>query len=99
MPVDKNVENGKWFTVTTKQDYDNLKKWGQLGTSGWTQSFFQYGEYQGPGKYMHVFYDVSGPYGCTDDVGEVLTPKQVAELVSEKMRDLASILREARASQ
>lgn len=92
---------GRWFTVATKDQHDNLKRYGCLAPPKpnlWAARV-QIGTWAGPGRYMVFQYTQRCPRNCCDDdVCKVIPADEVVAQVREEMRELASILKAARGS-
>jgi hypothetical protein len=93
----RDIKDGKWFNVASKEQHTNLKTCGRLEYNSFWTSRVQIGEYLGPGRYMVLSYQQRCPRNCCDDsVHEVIPAANVVDMVKDEMRELADLLREAR---
>jgi hypothetical protein len=95
--MNRKLKNGRWFKVDSEVQHKNLKTCGKLEYDSFWTSRVQIGTYSGPGWYMVLSYQQKCPRGCCyDSVHEVIPASEVADEVRDEIRELASMLKEAR---
>jgi hypothetical protein len=96
------LQDGRWFTVATKEQHDCLKRYGQLTVPPVLpmSARVQIGDWVGPGRYLLLRYSQRCPRNCCDDdVNNVCTVAEVLEAVREQMVELARVRRQARGAE
>ena len=85
----RDLTSGKWFDLKTEKEFTQILRYGRMD-SDFYFARVQIGKWQGPGKYKLFQYSQRCPRNCCDDnVNELLTEKEVAELVNEQIVELA----------
>jgi hypothetical protein len=84
----RDLTSGKWLDIKTEAEFKQLLAYGRLDRM-WFHARVQKGDWQGPGKYKLFQYTQRCPRNCCDDnVNELLTEKEVIELVKMQVDDL-----------
>lgn len=91
------LTDGRWFDIKNEQEFNNVKRCGNLIYNPDWQSRVQMGTYAGPGRYLLLSYQERCPRNCCyDSVYELLSAQQVVIESKEQMRELAETLKKAR---
>lgn len=96
----RNILDGGWINIKNEGEFNNLLRYSKTNPTQAEKlghNRVQLGKYDGPDKYYVLHYSRPCPRGCCyDNVIEILTKEETAQEVSEAMRDLSYILKQAR---
>ena len=93
--MSRDISSGKWLDIKDEAQFNQFLAYGRLDNNHYFARV-QSGKWQGPGRYWLMQYSQRCPRNCCwDDVNELLSAKEVADELGEKIIEMNQQLEQA----